>query len=157
MLNPALHTNNELSAAADKIVQFKGDYKWLSNFYPCDIRFKGKLYPSVEYAYLSAKSDDKAWKKYCADAKEKPSKTKKKSQYIQLVPNWDTIKLDVMRNCLEIKFNQEPLRSWLIETGNSYLQEGNTWGDCFWGVDLDTGEGENHLGILIMDIRSKMT
>ncbi len=136
-----------------QIEQFRDEYRWLSNFYPCELRFRGKRYPSVEYAYLSAKSDDKEWKSLCANPKEKQSKIKKKSQYLELVPNWDEIKMDVMRECLELKFSQEPFRSWLIETGDLHLQEGNTWGDKFWGVDLETGEGDNNLGKLIMEVR----
>ena len=135
------------------IEQFNDEYRWLSNFYPCTLRFRGKRYPSVEYAYLSAKSEDKAWKKMCSEGWEKPGKMKKKSQFVALVPNWDAIKIDVMRECLALKFSQEPFRTWLLDTGARHLQEGNTWGDSFWGVDLETGEGENHLGKLLMELR----
>lgn len=138
------------------IEQFKDEYRWLSNFYPCDLRFRGKLYTSVEYAYMSAKSEDEEWKKMCAEAKEKPGIIKKKSQHLELVPNWEVMKIEVMQACLELKFLQEPFKTWLVETGDVYLQEGNTWGDKFWGVDLETGEGANVLGILIMTIRGKL-
>lgn len=33
--------------------------------------------------------------------------------------------------------------------------EGNTWGDKFWGVC--DGEGENHLGKLLMEVRAELT
>lgn len=138
------------------IHQFKEEYRWLSNFHPCDIRFRGKRYPSVEYAYMSAKSDDKKWKMMCAEAKEKQGEIKKKSQHLKLVSNWEEIKVDVMRECLELKFSQEPFKTLLAETGDIHLQEGNTWGDRFWGVDLETGEGDNNLGKLIMEIREKL-
>jgi ribA/ribD-fused uncharacterized protein len=138
------------------IPQFKDSHRWLSNFHPCEIRFRGLRYASVEYAYMSAKSEDKEWKKMCAEAKEKQSIIKRKSRELDLVANWETLKMDVMRECLELKFNQEPFKTWLLETGDAYLQEGNTWGDTFWGVDLETGAGENHLGKLIMEIREKL-
>ena len=67
------------------------------------------------------------------------------------------IRVDVMRQLLEQKFEQEPYRSLLLETGHIYLIEGNTWGDTFWGVDLETGEGTNVLGNLIMEIRRALT
>ena len=38
----------------------------------------------------------------------------------------------------------------LVATGDAILQEGNTWGDTFWGIDLRTGKGENWLGRLLM-------
>ena len=139
----------------ERIDQFTGEYRWLSNFYPCELRFRGKAYSSVEYAYMSAKSEDKEWKKMCSEGREKQSKIKKLSQHIDLVPHWETIKIDVMRECLELKFAQEPFMTWLLATGDSHLQEGNTWGDKFWGVDIETGEGENNLGKLLMELRHK--
>ena len=33
--------------------------------------------------------------------------------------------------------------------------EGNTWHDVYWGVDLCTGEGENHLGKILMAQRQE--
>lgn len=36
------------------------------------------------------------------------------------------------------------------------IVEGNTWGDAFWGVDSRTGEGENHLGQILMQVRSEL-
>lgn len=138
------------------IKEFKEEYRWLSNFYLVDIRFQGKRFASVEYAYQSAKSDDKEWKKLCMEGKLKQSKIKRQSRNIERVANWDSIKIDVMRTCLEAKFTQEPLRTLLLETGDQSLQEGNNWGDVFWGVDLETGEGENQLGKLLMEIRAKL-
>ncbi|MBK9336371.1 MAG: NADAR family protein [Lewinellaceae bacterium] len=61
-----------------------------------------------------------------------------------------------MRECLELKFSQEPFLTWLLETGDANLQEGNTWSDTFWGVDLETGAGENNLGKLLMEIREHL-
>ena len=54
------------------------------------------------------------------------------------------------------KFSHEPLRSKLIATGSEYIQEGNWWGDTFWGVDLkaDHPHGDNRLGIMLMEIRN---
>lgn len=33
---------------------------------------------------------------------------------------------------------------------------GNTWGDRVWGVDIHRGIGENHLGKILMRIRSEL-
>jgi len=86
----------------------------------------------------------------------KPRKIKKLSQDLDLVPNWDVLKLEVMQECLELKFAQEPFRTWLLETGGAHIQEGNGWGDTFWGVDVETNQGENNLGLLIMEIREEL-
>jgi hypothetical protein len=39
----------------------------------------------------------------------------------------------------------------LIQTGDAYLIEGNTWGDQYWGVC--DGQGLNSLGLLLMETR----
>ena len=39
----------------------------------------------------------------------------------------------------------------LIATGNAYLEEGNQWGDKFWGTV--NGTGENMLGKILMKER----
>ncbi len=72
----------------------------------------------------------------------------------KLRPNWDNMKVQVMRDVLRIKFSAEPLRSWLIATENDELIEGNDHGDEFWGVC--DGVGENYLGNLLMELRSEL-
>lgn len=135
------------------IKEFKGEYRWLSNFEPVLVRYEGVNYPSVEHAYMSAKNDDVFWKLKCSSGDFSPGEIKKLSRDINLVENWDDIKLDVMKICLEQKFKQEPFKTKLINTGDSHIQEGNWWNDKFWGVCLKTGKGENHLGKMIMEIR----
>ena len=50
----------------------------------------------------------------------------------------------------------DTVRQALIDTGDQELIEGNWWGDRFWGVDLKTNQGQNHLGMLLMKIRSEL-
>jgi hypothetical protein len=52
------------------------------------------------------------------------------------------------------KFSHDHLREKLIGTGAAMLIEGNTWGDTYWGVC--NGEGYNHLGRLLMDLRDEL-
>ena len=40
------------------INEFQGKYRFLSNFYPCDIVYEGIQYPSTEHAYQAAKTLD---------------------------------------------------------------------------------------------------
>jgi ribA/ribD-fused uncharacterized protein len=138
------------------INKFEDTYEWLSNFYWCDIEFNGRIYPSVEHAFMSAKSNDSHWKRICRDKTIYPGKIKKKSRDIALVKNWDNIKVHVIEECLTQKFNKEPFKTLLINTGDQHICEGNTWKDKFWGVDAVTGEGENMLGEIIMNIRSQL-
>jgi ribA/ribD-fused uncharacterized protein len=137
---------------------FRGDYNYLSNFWLVDVEYNGVVYPSVEHAYMSAKSDDPQWKSYCANRNISPSDVKKNSTHVRLVNNWNRLKLVVMEECLRSKFNKEPYRSKLLTTDNENIQEGNVWNDVFWGVDLtvNPNKGENHLGRLIMKIREEL-
>ncbi len=135
------------------IKEFQGEYRWLSNFAPVKIILDGLDYPSVEHAYMSAKNDSEYWKMFCSDNDNTAGKVKKESKTIIVKENWDDIKLSVMEKCLKQKFNQEPYKTKLIETGDEYLQEGNNWNDKFWGVCFKTDIGENNLGKLIMRIR----
>jgi len=138
------------------IKEFQRDYRWLSNFASAEVVLDGVKYASVEHAYMSAKSSDPKWKAFCADAKNSPGDVKRKSRTIDLRPDWEEVKLSIMEQCVRQKMNQEPYRSKLLATGKEHIQEGNTWKDTFWGVDLKTGNGHNHLGKIIMKIRKEL-
>lgn len=138
------------------IKEFQGEFRWLSNFAPCTIKLGGRTFPSVEAAYMSAKSDDWRWKEFCSDTSNSAGQIKKASKAVSLVDNWEAIKVQVMRECVTQKFNQEPYKTKLKATGNTKIQEGNMWNDKFWGVCLKTGYGQNILGKLLMEIRETL-
>lgn len=138
------------------IKEFKGEYKWLSNFADCKIILNNVKYPSVEHAYMSAKSKDELWKWACSSGAYTAGQIKIMSKDIPLLKNWENIKVDVMSACLRQKFNQEPYKTLLIETGDLLIEEGNWWNDKFWGICLKTNTGQNMLGKLIMEIRETL-
>ncbi len=138
------------------IREFRDEYRWLSNFVPCKIKYNGRSFSSVEHGYMSAKSDDPEWKNFCSDPNNHPGKVKRKSRKIVLRDDWESIKVEVMRELLVMKFSQKPFKELLLKTGNQFIQEGNRWGDTFWGIDLKTNTGENNLGKLIMSIREDL-
>jgi predicted NAD-dependent protein-ADP-ribosyltransferase YbiA (DUF1768 family) len=43
-----------------------------------------------------------------------------------------------------------------LDTGDIPLVEANTWNDLYWGVDADNGNGQNMLGILLMQVRDEI-
>lgn len=133
---------------------FFGEYRWLSNFYPTVVYFDGMRFRTVEHAYQAAKTDDIEKKieiQKCGSAGE----AKKIGKTVELRPNWDNERLRVMEILVRRKFStNEYLAKKLIETGNQKLEETNTWGDTYWGVC--DGTGENHLGTLIMKVRSEL-
>lgn len=136
------------------IKEFKNQFAWLSNFEPCLIIIDDIIFGSVETAYMSAKSDSKDWKNFCTT--NLPGVVKRKGKKVELVENWENIKLAIMEDCLRQKFTKPRFKELLLATGGCLIEEGNTWGDTFWGVDIKTGNGENNLGKLIMKIREEL-
>ncbi len=135
------------------IKEFQGKYRFLSNFYPVKIRYAGIEYPSVEHAYQAAKTFDHKKRLEIANLKT-PGIAKRTGQTVILRHDWEEIKLDMMYDLVKMKFeNNILLQKLLLDTNNEDLQEGNWWGDEYWGVNLRTGEGENQLGKILMDIR----
>jgi ribA/ribD-fused uncharacterized protein len=139
------------------INNFRGYHAWLSNMYNCDIEFMNHKFKSVENAYMFAKNpNNEEWLNKCLSMS--PGDVKKASKLISIREDWDSVKLSIMYELLKQKFTQEPFRTNLIETRNENIVEGNRWNDTFWGVDIKNtpNVGENWLGRLIMDIRTKI-
>ena len=62
-----------------------------------------------------------------------------------------------MEEIVRAKFTQNPkLKEQLLSTGDAILIERNTWNDRYWGVDIRSGVGKNHLGKILMKIRSEL-
>lgn len=140
------------------IREFKDNYSWLSNFYPCEIEHEGILFDSVEKAYQAAKTNDLKLREEIS-LLSSPGKAKRffKNRREDVREDWTEVNLDVMRELLRKKFVENNyFRRKLLSTGSSEIQEGNFWGDKFFGVDLRTGEGQNLLGKMIMDIRKEI-
>ena len=136
------------------IKQFSGEHRWLSNFYPCKVFLDGEIYDSVENAYQAAKTLDLEKRKEFKVIT--PGHAKRLGKTLDIREDWDTVKLEVMSDLLHQKFKQPLFYELLIATGiNCKIEEGNTWNDTYWGVDLKTGKGKNNLGKLIMSIRTE--
>lgn len=137
------------------ITTFRGEHSFLSNFtsFEKPLFYGGNLYTSNEHFYQAMKVLDKDLRN---SIRVHPAKGLK--AYIRTLAireDWDNIKLDVMLYGLRYKFSEHnpTLRHKLIKTGEEIIQEGNYWNDKYWGVCLKTGEGENHLGKLLMQVR----
>ena len=132
------------------------EFGWLSNFYKCDVRFNGRLFPSVENAYQAEKVTEEHRDNFINCS---PVESKKLWKRYQLTDEskegWNSRKRDVMLACVFDKFYRNgKLRQKLLNTGNKYLEETNHWGDVEWGVYNKTGEGKNILGKILMSVRN---
>ena len=131
-------------------------YRFLSNFYPCQIVYEGKIWPSAEHAYQA--------KKYVPESMQ---------EHVRLLPtaaatkryardnermvraDWQKVKVLVMWDILYQKFTQHlELLAQLDATGQEKLVEDSPW-DSFWGCGRD-GKGKNQLGILLMELRAEL-
>ena len=134
------------------INSFTDEYFFLSNFYECPINFDGLTYGSNEAAFQAQK---------CADAKGRvafttlnPTESKKLGREINLRKDWEEVKIGLMEQIVAAKFSQHPdLMQKLLNTGDAYLEEGNTWGDRVWGTV--NGSGANNLGRILMGVRQR--
>lgn len=130
----------------ERIYGFRGDHFFLSNF------FVEKNGLTGEAVFQSWKTFDPAWQRKILDAPT-PSKAKYHGRSVPLRPDWDDVKLGVMRMVVQVKFSDPELKALLLATGDADLIEANTWGDRTWGVDEKTGDGQNLLGRLLMETR----
>jgi len=139
------------------INRFDGEYRFLSNFWTVPIEFEGLSFPSVEHAFVAAKTLDQNERVHIAHigtARE----VKAYGRKLKLRPDWEEVKVSVMTQLVTQKFtNYSGLKRRLLETGDQELIEGNWWGDKFWGVDLKTGIGQNKLGKILMDVREELS
>jgi len=137
------------------IDKFTGDYDFLSNFYPATIEVEETVFPSVEHAYQAMKSKDPEERERIRACKT-AGDAKRAGQKVSLRPEWEEIKVQVMKTLLMLKFMDNPdLAERLLATGNAELIEGNHWGDRVWGVYK--GEGQNLLGRLLMKTRDLLS
>lgn len=136
------------------IDQFRGEYRWLSNFWPAEVVLYGKTYPTIEHAYQAAKCADPADRDWICGAVS-AGIAKKRGREVKKRWDWEFVKLWVMADLLRQKFAPKTiLANKLLATGDQKLVESNSWGDTFWGVC--GGKGHNHLGKLLMKIRSEL-
>ena len=136
------------------IDKFQKEYRWLSNFYASEIpTIYGIHAPTVEHYFQMSKA------KRFVDAMEilcskSPYDAKRLGRKVDMVENWEEVKLEVMEEALRLKFSIPEFKDKLIATGDQELIEGNDWGDTYWGVC--NGVGDNHLGKLLMKIRKEI-
>jgi len=135
---------------------FSGDFRWLSNFWQASVMYEGAWYESTEAAYQAAKTLDlELRKQFQSGSGITCGQAKRLGQKLDLRPDWEDIKQQVMYDVCMDKFSRHAdLRELLLMTGDAYLEETNHWHDTYWGVC--NGVGENHLGKILTRIREEL-
>jgi ribA/ribD-fused uncharacterized protein len=145
----------------NQILGFFGEYRFLSNFHEHEgvsIYIDGLAGQkiacnSVEHAFQASKTFNIEQRLGVVNA-ETPGKAKKEGRKVDLRPDWEEVKNDVMLELLVQKFTNPYYKELLIATGNAYLEETNIWNDVWFGVC--NGIGKNYLGKMLMEIREAL-
>lgn len=144
------------------IDHFDGEHRWLSNFWPVCIEWMGREWPSLEHAYVATKCEHYEDVETIAELKT-AGKVKRFGRKMakdgRIRGDWEGMRINTMRSLLALKFNTPELREKLLATGDELIVEGNNWHDRFWGrcfCEIHAGDGDNHLGTLLMALRSKL-
>lgn len=137
---------------------FSGDLEFLSNFSAHPVWFETWRYPTGEHAYQAAKTRDPGIRSSFLDGP--PGGAKRLGRRLELRPDWEQVKLQVMREILASKATMNPeIGRKLVATGSLPLVETNTWhdniwGDCLCGRPECARTGQNLLGCSWMALRS---
>lgn len=161
----------------------KAPYNKFSNFYEVDIEMAEGIFPSVEHYFQGMKFIPKDRERFTKGgifdepattnwpenvskgivAKSAGSKSGTAKHGMTLTEdalNQDAAKIR-MKKALQVKFDKEPFRSLLLETGDKLLVHIPMRGkvDVWTGkIDKETGElvGENTMAALLMEVRHEL-
>ncbi len=146
-------------------------FGFLSNFHPAAVSIEGEDWETVEHYYQAQKSSDPDYRAAIRGART-PGRAKRiGSTHSDLAhksgqswfrrtgreprPDWDTVKLDIMRRAVRAKFFQhEDLGARLRATDGAALVEDSPT-DAYWGTGPD-GNGLNWLGVVLTEVRSEV-
>lgn len=141
------------------INRFDDEWRFLSNFWPCVIRYEGITYLSNEHYYVAMKTTDLTVRRFISGISTAGQVKRYGRQNVVVRPDWDDVKLQVMEYGLRQKFTDPELANLLLSTDDAKLVEGNTWHDNFFGVcscEKCNYTGYNYLGKLLMKVRSDL-
>lgn len=146
----------------ERVCFYEQEFYVLSNFSAFSINWKGRRFPTSEHAYhwekfpQGTRDGELFVRDVIVDAESAHAAFKMAEGWRQLRrPDWDEIKVEVMREILRAKAMQhEYVRRKLLATGDRELVE-NSWRDDFWGWGPNRN-GQNMLGKLWMEVRAEL-
>lgn len=162
------------------IREFQGEYRFLSNFWPCTVTIEPIpgtvfVYPSAEHAYVHAKVGYSGQYLGQIVGCETPGQVKRLGKSLPVAPGFQGRKVEEMLKIVRTKFTapwNPHLARMLVATGDATLIEGNTWHDNFWGrcscpacehrreyndsCGLEEACIDNSLGKILMQVRQEI-
>ena len=141
------------------ISSFRGEHRFLSNFYQCPFEYDGLTYPNAEASFQAQKCADPNDRVRYTQVKN-PVIAKRMGRHETLPEGWNDDCFHIMNAILHSKFANPELAQLLLATGDAYLEEGNHWHDNRWGhctcEKCRNKEGQNWLGKILMGIRDEL-
>lgn len=132
------------------------EFREFSNFAAFSFEHEGLTYPTVEHFFQAMKFEGTPYADQIRAAKTPAAaRTLGRSRAVPIRPDWDDVKVEVMRTALRLKFTTHAvLRTMLLATGSEELIEAAPR-DYFWGCGA-RGTGRNMLGTLLMELRGAL-
>ena len=132
---------------------------WFSNFVPYDVPLEadGIKYCTPEHFFQAMKTEDPD-RRFAIAQVSTPFKAKRLGRAVPLRPNWEDIKVDVMRFAQEHRYRPGTKMLDRLRATTGEIVEWNDWHDCTWGKCVCSkcqGAGANLLGRLLMEIRDR--
>ena len=136
-----------------KFYSVTDEYGVLSNFANYPIVIGKKRWPTSEHYFQAQKFRDRKDQEDIRKANSPMLAARRgRDRKRKLRRDWESVKVNVMREAVFAKFTQHPhLRELLMSTGDATIVE-HTDNDDYWG-DGGDGRGRNMLGRILMDVR----
>lgn len=116
----------------------------------------GHEWPSVEHYFQANKFHDEAIRERIRNAPH-PAKARRlgRSRLRKIRGDWRKVKTTIMTRAVYTKCRTHPaVADQLLKTGSTTIVENSQY-DYFWGHGRD-GRGENHYGVVLMNVRAKL-
>lgn len=132
------------------------EYGFLSNFFPAPFDDEdGRTWPTSEHYYQAHKYVDPK-KREEVRLMKTPFETSYHTNHqdTEIRADWSSVKDEIMKKALHLKFKDPQLAQMLIDTRPYELVE-RTEHDSYWGTGSD-GKGENRLGKMLVQLRDQL-
>lgn len=131
-------------------------YGYLNNFAYARMFVFEDWFDTVEHAYQCQKTLSHAEAGNFKALAQTPRQARDEGQKLTMRPDWDDIKIKVMKEAVMAKFLQhQNLLIKLLETEDAEIIEDSPI-DSFWGRGPDY-QGHNHLGKVLMEVRKELS
>lgn len=147
------------------IDSFDGEYRWLSNFWPCCIKdTQGNVYPTAEHAYQAMKYRDEKLRAWVREAPTPQEAVTRGCARPLQQPNWYKNRYEVMLKILRKKFSIPELKQKLLATRSEEIQYKSKTAGTYWAISVrwnptlqeKVSTGDNMLGKALMQVRSEL-